>query len=69
MQQVCGAWRLSTRQAQVLELVEHGLLAKEIAARLGISQNTINKHLQKLYRKCHARNAREAIHFCRCRGV
>ncbi|MCI0744881.1 MAG: helix-turn-helix transcriptional regulator [Verrucomicrobia subdivision 3 bacterium] len=65
MNRVSARTVLSPRQAQVFELLEQGLLVKQIADRLAISTNTTKKHLQKIYRKCQARSAREAIHFCR----
>lgn len=60
---------LSARQREVLALLEKGFLVKEMAGKLSISQNTVKKHLQKLYRKCGAENSREAIHFCRFRST
>lgn len=50
-------------------MLERGLLVKEIAAALGISQNTVKKHLQKIYRKFHVESARQAIHFCRVNSM
>jgi len=39
---------LSSREKQVLELVAEGLLNKEIAFKLNISENTIKQHLNKV---------------------
>lgn len=37
------------------------MVAKEIADHLGIAISTVNKHLQNIYTKLQARNARQAI--------
>lgn len=43
---------LTAREAQVLGLVAHGLASKQVARELRISVQTVNRHLQSLYRKC-----------------
>jgi DNA-binding NarL/FixJ family response regulator len=45
---------LTTRELDVLELVTAGLRNKEIAARLGISENTAKFHLRNILEKVHA---------------
>jgi|GEM_PF-5590923 len=57
--------KLSPRQAEVLSLLERGAMLKEIAAKLGISINTVKKHCGKLYRKVRADSARSCIHRAR----
>ena len=47
---------LSSREKQVLELVAEGLLNKEIAFKLNISENTIKQHLNKGLLKLRANN-------------
>ena len=47
---------LTPRQAEMLELVRAGLTDKEIAARIGLSHRTVQKHLQLAYRKLGVRN-------------
>lgn len=42
---------LSERQEQVAEAVAEGLSNKQIALRLGISENTVKKHLKEIYAK------------------
>ncbi|MFZ5854979.1 MAG: response regulator [Chloroflexota bacterium] len=45
---------LTEREVEVLELVTAGLRNKEIAARLGISENTAKFHLRNILDKLHA---------------
>jgi DNA-binding NarL/FixJ family response regulator len=42
---------LSTREAQVLHSLAHGLSNKEIAAALGLSVGTVKTHLRHIFRK------------------
>src|SRR5688500_8074272 len=42
---------LSPREAQVLQLVVEGLLNKQIAARLGITERTVRAHLTSAYQR------------------
>jgi DNA-binding CsgD family transcriptional regulator len=51
---------LSRRQREVARLLADGLSRKEIAARLGISQRTVDSHRERLYGKYHA-SSRAAI--------
>ncbi|MGH9535665.1 MAG: response regulator transcription factor [Terriglobales bacterium] len=48
---VVSDWRggLSARKRQIMEAVCEGLCRKEIAARLGISPETVKQHMQELY--------------------
>jgi DNA-binding NarL/FixJ family response regulator len=52
---------LSNRENEILELLARGLLYKEIAARLFISQETVRKHVYHIYEKLHVNNRVEAI--------
>lgn len=48
---VRGLQRLSERERAVAELVARGLRNREIAAELGISENTVKRHLQSIFSK------------------
>ncbi len=52
---------LSNRETEILELLAKGLLYKEIAAQLGISQETVRKHVYHIYDKLHVNNRVEAV--------
>jgi DNA-binding NarL/FixJ family response regulator len=52
---------LSNRENEILELLAKGLLYKEIAASLFISQETVRKHVYHIYEKLHVNNRVEAI--------
>ena len=52
---------LTTREKEVLELLSHGLMYKEIAEKLGLSTETIKKHIKNIYNKLHVQNKVEAL--------
>jgi len=52
---------LSEREQQVLEHLSRGRLYKEIAESLGISLDTVRKHLQSIYQKLHVHSRTEAV--------
>lgn len=52
---------LSQREKEVLEWLAKGLLYKEIAEKLGITTETVKKHLKNIYQKLHVQNKIEAI--------
>ena len=53
--------RLTERELEVLQLVVRGLRNKEIAAELGISENTAKFHLRNILDKLHAQNRAEVV--------
>ncbi len=52
---------LSDREKQVLKLIKEGLLSKEIATRLGLAVNTVNRHRQNILEKLAVNNSMEAV--------
>ncbi len=52
---------LSNREMEILELLSKGMLYKEIAAQLFISQETVRKHVYHMYEKLHVNNRVEAV--------
>ena len=52
---------LSIREREVLELLAKGLLYKEIAEKLGVTHETVKKHLKNIYQKLHVQNKIEAL--------
>jgi len=52
---------LSNRENEILQLLAKGLLYKEIAGHLFISQETVRKHVYHIYEKLHVNNRVEAI--------
>jgi DNA-binding NarL/FixJ family response regulator len=52
---------LTRREQEVLAELRRARTNKEIAARLGISITTTNKHVQQVLRKLHARTRAEAV--------
>lgn len=52
---------LSRREQQVLSELRRGRTNKEIAAHLGVSLATVNKHVQHVLRKLHVRTRAQAV--------
>ncbi|MEI9942712.1 MAG: LuxR C-terminal-related transcriptional regulator [Chitinophagaceae bacterium] len=52
---------LSNREKEILEQLSKGLMYKEIAAELFISQETVRKHVYHIYEKLHVSNRVEAV--------
>lgn len=60
---------LSHRELEVLRLIDNGLQSKEIADRLSISINTVNRHRQNIFQKLQVDNAIEACKMGRLMGL
>ena len=52
---------LTTREEEVLRFLVKGLIKKEIADQLFISQHTVDMHLRSVYRKLQVRSQTEAV--------
>ncbi|MCL2738957.1 MAG: response regulator transcription factor [Bacteroidales bacterium] len=60
---------LSKREREVIELCRDGLLCKEIAARLGISPNTVNTHKERIFQKIGINNTLEMVQYALKNGI
>jgi DNA-binding NarL/FixJ family response regulator len=60
---------LSNREREILALLADGLVNKQIAARLGISPNTVKTHLELLFDKLGVTTRAEAVATGVRRGV
>lgn len=60
---------LSDREKQVLSLVAEGLINRDIATRLGLSENTIKYHLKNILQKLHMRNRAQAVAYAMQSGL
>lgn len=63
----CG--RLSERQVEVLRLLADGLQRKQVAARLGISEGTVNVHCEVIYSRLGVSGLVQAIRVATTGGV
>lgn len=59
--QWCLETGLTKRESEVAEQVSQGLTSKQVAEVLFISERTVNKHLQSIYRKSETKNRVELI--------
>jgi FixJ family two-component response regulator len=57
-----GHARLTTRQRQILALIIEGKLNKQIAAELGLSENTIKVHRHRIMEKMGASSVARLVH-------
>jgi DNA-binding CsgD family transcriptional regulator len=60
---------LTSRENEILLLIQKGLLSKEIANKLDISIHTVNNHRKSILLKFGVDNAIEAINFAKERGI
>ncbi len=60
---------LSARENDVLQLLAKGFRYAEIAALLGIAQNTVTTHVRRIYRKLEVSSRGEAVHEATAMGL
>ncbi|MDR2496229.1 MAG: LuxR C-terminal-related transcriptional regulator [Tannerellaceae bacterium] len=60
---------LSPRETQILQLIRHGRLSKEISEQLRISVHTVNTHRRNILVKLNAGNSFEAIRYASEQGL
>jgi DNA-binding NarL/FixJ family response regulator len=56
---------LTPRQIEVLTLVAQGLIYKEVAAKLFVTEQTIKYHMGEIIQRLHLKNRREVIEYAR----
>lgn len=64
-----GESTLTEQQQRVLELVASGLVYKEVAAALAISEPTVKYHMGKILERLHVKNRAQAIAVARQQGL
>ena len=57
---------LTVREEQIISLCAEGMLDRDIAERLGISEATIRKHMQSILRKLNCKTSRQAVGEVQC---
>ncbi len=63
-EEVSQKWEsLSGRESEVLQMLTEGAKNKVIAASLGVTTNTVEKHLENIYKKLGITTRTEAIHW------
>ena len=67
--QARGSGSLSPREIEVLRLLANGETNGQIAARLGISINTVERHVGNIYRKIDARGRADATAWAIRNGI
>jgi two-component system NarL family response regulator len=60
---------LSKRERQVIELISHGMRNKEIAAALGISEETVQVYVKKILAKLNVQDRTAALSVALKRGI
>jgi DNA-binding NarL/FixJ family response regulator len=61
--------RLTSRELEVVPLIAAGLRNREVASRLGVSEQTVRNHLTNIYRKLGATNRTQMTAEARRRGI
>jgi len=64
-----GRPRLTSREVQVLELIAQGMRNKEIAAALGISEETAQVHVKNILAKLKVKDRTAAVNVALRRGI
>ena len=61
--------RLTSRELELLPLIAAGLRNREVASKLGVSEQTVRNHLSNMYRKLGATNRTQMTAEARRRGI
>jgi DNA-binding NarL/FixJ family response regulator len=54
-------YHLTKRENDILQLLAKGMLYKEIAQQISVSNNTVKQHIHNIYEKLHVQNRTEAL--------
>src|SRR5690606_26817560 len=57
----CSEFGLTQREVEICELVREGLIYRDIADTLSISERTVSKHIQNIFQKAEVKNKTELI--------
>ena len=57
---------LTRRERQVMALITDGLMNKQVAGKIGISEMTVKIHRGNLMKKMHAKSLAELVEWRRC---
>ncbi|MEG1255208.1 LuxR C-terminal-related transcriptional regulator [Clostridium sp.] len=57
--------KLSSREIEVVKLINAGLINKEISAKLNISEKTVKTHITNILRKLKLKNRLQVVIFCK----
>jgi DNA-binding CsgD family transcriptional regulator len=60
---------LTLREKEILQLIKHGRRSKEIADKLSLSINTVNRHRQNIFQKLNVGSAMEACRVAETIGL
>ena len=66
---MASLYDLTPRQIQVLECAAAGLVAKETAVKLGITENTVKSHMGDIFVKLNAVNIAQAVYIAVNKGI
>jgi len=56
-----GSTKITSRESDILKLLQKGFSNEQISKETGVSVNTVKYHLKWIYKKLHANNRIEAI--------
>jgi LuxR family maltose regulon positive regulatory protein len=60
---------LNARETEILRLVEQGLMNKQIASDLGLTEGTVKWYMQQIFQKLDVRRRAQAIHKAKHLGL
>lgn len=60
---------LSSREVEIIRLINMGMRSKEIAGKLSLSIHTVNRHRQNIFQKLNVNNAMEACRVAEATGL